>query len=249
MSFRLKDTDSVIHIRWIPRYTTLERVMHWVHTAAYIPLAITGFMLFASPWLLCFTDCQTARTIRVLHRVFAIFLGSTPIIYAILQPQRMVMHIRGFLTFCKYDIDWVKAAIPYYLLGRHGKMPPQPKFNTGERLNAIIMVTGVILFGISGLIMWFGKGIIPPGLYQAMLITHDLMFILTFAMFLVHFYLGMIHPLMWQSLTGMRFGYVSESYAREHHGRWYYGKERAMEMWEQHKAAEQEANSKAENEA
>jgi formate dehydrogenase subunit gamma len=80
--------------------------------------------------------------------------------------------------------------------------------------------------------MWFGKGIIPAQLYLALLIIHDLAFIITFAMFIVHFYLAVIHPMMWQSLVSMRFGYVSESYAREHHARWYYGRERAIRLWE-----------------
>jgi formate dehydrogenase subunit gamma len=85
--------------------------------------------------------------------------------------------------------------------------------------------------------MWFLKGIMPTWLFQGMVIVHDLMFIVTFAMFLVHFYLAVVHPMMWQSLVSMRFGVVSESYARAHHAIWYYGKKRAIEMWEQEKAA------------
>ena len=42
---------------------------------------------------------------------------------------------------------------------------------------------------------------------------------------------------MWQSLISMRFGYVSEACAKEHHTKWYFGEERAQEMWEQQKAA------------
>jgi formate dehydrogenase subunit gamma len=235
MSVRLKDTDSVIHIRWIPRYTGLERFMHWVHTASFIPLALTGLILF-SPLLQCGAGCVAMRNLRIVHRIAAVFFGATPIIYALVQPRRMLMHVREFFSFCRYDIDWLKAAIPYYLLGRHGAMPPQPRFNTGERLNAIVMIVGAAVFGISGLGMWFGKGIIPANLYLALLIIHDLAFIVTFAMFMVHFYLAVIHPMMWQSLVSMRFGYVSESYAREHHARWYYGREQAIRMWEQHKA-------------
>jgi formate dehydrogenase subunit gamma len=115
-------------------------------------------------------------------------------------------------------------------------MPPQPRFNSGERLNAVVMVTGTLLFGITGLSMWFLKGIMPTGLYQIMVFVHDLTFIVTFAMFIVHFYLAVVHPLMWQSLITMRFGYVSESYAREHHAKWYYGEKRANEMWEKQQA-------------
>jgi formate dehydrogenase subunit gamma len=115
-------------------------------------------------------------------------------------------------------------------------MPPQPRFNTGERLNAVVMVLGVIAFGITGLSMWFLKGIMPVQLFRLMRIVHDLAFLITFIMFLVHFYLAVIHPLMWQSLVSMRFGRVAESYAREHHAKWYYGEKRAKEMWEQQQA-------------
>lgn len=235
MSVEVESTEAIIEGRWIKRYTGLERFLHWVHTASYLILALTGLVVFG-PWLECAAGCQAVRNIRVLHRIAAVFLGATPIVYTILQPRRMVMHVREFLAFCRYDLVWFKAAIPYYVLGRHVAMPPQPRFNTGERLNAVIMVLGVLAFGITGVGMWFGKGIIPPSLYQALLLLHDLAFIATFAMFLVHFYLAVIHPLMWQSLLGMRFGYVSESYAREHHAAWYYGRERALELWEKSQA-------------
>jgi formate dehydrogenase subunit gamma len=232
MSVRLRDKDTVIHIRWIPRYTSLERFMHWVHTGSFLPLALTGLILF-SPVLQAGVGSVAMRNLRILHRIAAVFFGATPIVYALVQPRRMLMHIREFFSFCRYDIDWLKAAVPYYLLGHHGAMPPQPRFNTGERLNAIVMIVGAAVFGISGLAMWFAKGIIPANLYLALLMIHDLAFIVTFAMFMVHFYLAVIHPMMWQSLVSMRFGYVSESYAREHHARWYYGPQRAIRLWEQ----------------
>lgn len=235
MSVRLKGSDSTIAIRWIPKYTTLERTLHWVHTAMFIPLALTGFVLFA-PWLQPLAQSDAGILIRTLHRIAAIIFGGVPILYTILQPRRMLMNLREFLSFSRYDLLWLKGAIPYYVLGRHEDMPPQPRFNTGERLTAVVMVVGTIIFGITGLSMWFLKGVMPAFLYQLMVFIHDLMFIITFAMFMVHFYLAVIHPMMWQSLVSMRYGVVSESYAREHHSMWYYGEERAKKMWEQRQA-------------
>jgi len=235
MSVRLKGTDSVVTIRWIPKYTGLERTLHWVHTACFLPLAITGYILFA-PWLQPLAQGESGEFVRVLHRVTAVVFGLVPIIYTILQPHRMWMNLREFLTWGKDDLEWLKAAIPYYVAGKHEEMPPQPRFNSGERLNAVVMVTGTLLFGITGLSMWFLKGIMPEGLYRFMVIIHDLTFILTFVMFIIHFYLAVVHPLMWQSLITMRFGRVPESYAREHHAKWYYGEERARQQWEQRKA-------------
>jgi formate dehydrogenase subunit gamma len=235
MSVRLRDTDSAISIRWIPKYTTLERLLHWVHTASFIPLALTGFVIFA-PWLQPVAQSESGIHLRMIHRIAAVFFGGVPIVYAILQPRRMLMNLREFLSFSKYDLLWIKGAIPYYVLGRHEDMPPQPRFNTGERLTAVVMVVGTLTFGITGLSMWFLKGIMPTFLYQLLVFFHDLMFIITFAMFMVHFYLAVIHPMMWQSLVSMRYGVVSESYAREHHAMWYYGEKRAKEMWEQRRS-------------
>ena len=239
MSVQLRGTDAGISIRWIPKYTTLERVLHWVHTAAFIPLSVTGFIIYAS-WLMPLAQGAAGESLRLIHRISAVFFGGVPIVYAILAPRRMLMNMKEFLTFSRYDLEWLKVAFPYYVLGRHKDMPPQPRFNTGERLTAVVMVVGTIVFGITGLPMWFLRGIMPDWLYQAMVIVHDLMFIVTFAMFVVHFYLAVVHPMMWQSLVSMRYGVVSESYAREHHTMWYYGDKRAKEMWEKHLQATKE---------
>ncbi len=233
MSVRLRDSGGVVQIRWIPKYTILERLGHWMHAVAYVPLAITGFLIFA-PAIKGLTQGALGENLRVVHRIFAVAFGITPILYAILQPRRLVMNIRENFTFDRDDIGWLKAAIPYYMLGRHVDMPPQPRFNTGERLNAATIILGTVTFGVSGLLMWFGKGYIPIWLFQTAVIVHDLAFIATMCMFIIHLYLAVAHPLMWQAMVSMRFGVVSESYAREHHAKWYYGEKRAKELWEQH---------------
>jgi formate dehydrogenase subunit gamma len=230
-----KDSDGTLHIRWIPKYTFLERLGHWVHAGTFIPLAITGFMIFA-PWFKQITHGSAGQTFRLTHRVFAIVLGLMPIIYALVEPKRLVMHLKENFRFTREDIGWLKAAIPYYVLGRHVEMPPQPRFNTGERINAVAIIIGTVLFGLTGFVMWFGRGVVPPIWFQLAVIVHDLTAIVTFAMFIVHFFLAVVHPLMWQSLVSMRYGVISESYAREHHAMWYYGEERARELWEEHKA-------------
>ncbi len=235
MSVRLKGTEAAIQIRWIPKYTTLERFLHWVHTATFIPLALTGFVLFA-PWLQPLAQGEAGVFLRLVHRIAAVFFGGVPIVYIILQPRRAWINLKEFLSFSKYDLLWLKGAFPYYVLGRHSSMPPQPRFNTGERLTAIVLVLGTLIFGLTGLPMWFLKGSMSPALFQACVFFHDLMFIITFVMFMIHFYLAVVHPMMWQSLVSMRYGVVSESYAREHHAMWYYGEKRAREMWEKRKA-------------
>jgi len=231
MSVRIRGTSNVLAIRWIPKYTTLERTLHWVHTATFIPLALTGFILFAS-WLQPLAQGEAGLFVRLVHRIAAVIFIGVPILYAILQPRRLMMHLREFLSFNKYDILWLRGAFPYYVLGRHGDMPPQPRFNTGERLNAVVTTLGTIVFAVTGIPMWFMRGTIPPSVYEGLVIIHGVAFIVTGVMFMVHFYLAVVHPMMWQGLVSMRFGVVSESYAREHHAIWYYGEKRAKQQWE-----------------
>jgi formate dehydrogenase subunit gamma len=236
MSLFLRGTESGIQIRWIPRYSTLERFLHWGHALTFIPLILTGIVLF-TPALEPLARGDAGLFMRLVHRISAVFFVGVPIFYALLEPRRLLQTLRD-LRFGQDDLDWVKGAIPYYLLGRHVAMPPQSRFNTGEKLNVVVLVTGTILFAITGAIMWFGRGLIPVELYQACVMLHDLTMIVTVAMFIVHFYLAVIHPMMWQSLVSMRFGYVSESYAREHHAKWLYGEEAAKKMYEEEKAAQ-----------
>jgi cytochrome b subunit of formate dehydrogenase len=70
-------------------------------------------------------------------------------------------------------------------------------------------------------------------------IIHDLTMIATLCMFIVHFFLAVAHPLMLQAMVSMRFGVISESYARMHHSKWYYGEKRAKELWDKHRAQDE----------
>ena len=54
-----------------------------------------------------------------------------------------------------------------------------------------------------------------------MVFIHDISFIATGAMFLLHIYLGVFHPLMTESWGAMAGGKVSAEYAEAHHGKWY----------------------------
>jgi formate dehydrogenase subunit gamma len=229
------DEAGAIRIRWIPKYSAMERVFHWGHTVTFLALAVTGMVLFF-PFLGPLAQGASGEFTRLLHRAAAIAYGALPLIYIILEPRRAWMSLKSVFKVSRYDIEWVKGMIPYYMFGRHEAMAPQDRFNTGEKLNAVVIILGSVVFAVTGLLMWFGKGFLPVGAFQIMVVLHDLAMIVTVCMFIVHFYLAVVHPLMWAGLVSMRFGVTSAAYAQEHHALWYYGKERADEIYEAHKA-------------
>ena len=194
MSARIRGAGSIIKLQWIPRYSPLERALHWGHTITFLFLAATGLILFV-PWFAPLARGEAGQFIRLVHRICAAFFAAVPILYAILEPRRLLLTLRE-LTFDRSDIAWLKAAASYYLLGKHTDMPPQRRWNTGEKINVIALVSGTILFTITGVLMWFGKGLIPVWLYRASVIVHDLAMIISLNMFIVHFYLAVAHPLI-----------------------------------------------------
>ncbi|MFH1028572.1 MAG: cytochrome b/b6 domain-containing protein [Pseudomonadota bacterium] len=230
MNEQAQATGHVFQIRWILKYTFVERLLHWAHTISFIPLVVTGLVLYLD-FLQPLAQGEAGLWMRLVHRLAAILYIMEPLIYAILQPRRLWLHIKEF-SFERDDIGWIKNAFGYYVMGRHADMPPQGRFNTGEKINGMMMILTWILFVGTGLIMWFGKGIVPTNLFHLMVIVHDLTMIAAVCMFLVHFYLAVAHPLMWAALVSMRFGVTSATYAAEHHAKWYYGPKRAKELYE-----------------
>lgn len=237
-----EDQAGAVRIRWIPKYTAMERVFHWGHTVTFLGLAMTGMILYF-PFLRPLAQGEAGQFVRLIHRATAIAYGALPLIYLILEPRRAWMSLKSVFKVSRYDIEWVKGMIPYYMFARHEAMAPQDRFNTGEKLNAVVIILGSAVFAVTGLLMWFGKGILPIGVFQLMVLSHDIAMIVTVCMFIVHFYLAVVHPLMWAGLVSMRFGVTSAAYAQEHHALWYYGPDKAREIYEAQKA-EQAAKEK-----
>jgi formate dehydrogenase subunit gamma len=190
---------------------------HWVHTAAFLILIITGAILFV-PGL---GSPAAGGITRLLHRIAVIFFVACPVIYAVLAPRLAWNFIKECFIWGVDDIKWVTRAPDYYFGGDEDKMFPQGHINTGQKMWQLIVVVTAVLFLLSGLIMWFLKGIVTPALFQWCVILHDVAFILVFLMLLVHIYLGAIHPRMTESFRSMLDGKISKQYARSHYGKWY----------------------------
>lgn len=230
------DESGVVRIRWIPKYTAMERFFHWGHTVTFLALTVTGMIMFF-PFLRPLSQGEGGQLLRLLHRAAAIAYGALPLIYLILEPRRALLSLKSVFKVSRDDVEWVKGMVPYYFLGRFEAMAPQDRFNTGEKLNAVVIILGSVVFAITGLLLWFGKGILPNYVFQAMVVLHDIAMVVTVCMFIVHFYLAVVHPMMWAGLVSMRFGVTSAAYAQEHHASWYYGSERAREIYQAKKAA------------
>jgi len=204
----------------VERYTPSARWFHWLHTAAFIELALSGLILFMH-WFGFPVTGAVGTWIRIIHRIGAVILIGAPIGFALFNWQRAWYFVKEAFIWKKEDLDWLKAAPGYYFGGDPRLMPPQGYINTGMKLYRLAILFGGLVFIVTGLIMWFFKGILAPAVIQWSLITHDIAFIFAILMLLLHIQLGVFHPRMDESLLSIVDGKVSGVYAKSHHGKWY----------------------------
>lgn len=201
----------------VEKYNKAIRVLHWIHTGAFIVLFLTGLVLFIPQLAALAEDSWT----RLIHRIGAAIFILVPALYLIINPAAVGRGLKQAFTWGAEDLGWLKAAPAYYFLGDEKSMPPQGSMNSGQKMWWFITIIFGFLFIITGLVMWFGITTAPVGLLNWMIFVHDVAFIVTGAMFFVHIYLGVFHPMMTEALKSMVSGKISIEYAKEHHGKWY----------------------------
>lgn len=202
-------------------FNTTQRLVHWLHTAAFIVLMITGIMIYV-PWFSGTIALGAGGTlVRFIHRVGAIAFMLVPVLYIVLSPKAWFASMKRVFTWGKDDLGWLKAAPRYYFLGDEEAMPPQDKYNTGQKLFYMVVIVCMVGFIVTGLIMWLGKGSVALWVFQWSVFIHDLCTIAYAAFFLVHFMLSVMHPLMKGSINGMLFGWMPDEYVKHHHAKYY----------------------------
>jgi formate dehydrogenase subunit gamma len=204
----------------VQKYTKVARTFHWVHTAAFIILVLTGIFLFVPAAGVLAQDSWS----RVIHRVAAVIFIVAPLMQVFANPKTALSSIKEAFTWGPDDLEWLKAAPRYYFLNDESAMPPQNEMNSGQKMWLTVLLIMAPIFVITGILMWFFKSALPSAVFQWCVFVHDVAFIATFVFLLVHVYLGVIHPLMRThggSFRSMVNGTVTAEYAKSHHGKWY----------------------------
>jgi len=205
----------------VERYRKPTRILHWIHASAFTLLFLTGLVLFIPQLGFLAQDSWT----RLIHRIAAAVFIVAPLIYIPLNWKSTWKGVKEAFSWGTDDVGWLIAAPRYYFLADEEAMPPQEHMNTGQKMWWLLVIVFSGVFVVTGLIMWAFKTVAPAVLLEWMVLLHDIAFIATGAMFFVHIYLSVIHPLMRPLRTGawssMARGKVSADYARSHHAKWY----------------------------
>jgi len=207
-------------VETVEMFSFVQRLVHWGHTLAFLVLVVTGAIIYI-PALQNLVVGNAGWAARASHRYGAIFLAVVILVYMIFDGKRMLRSMKLIFTWGVDDLKWVKAAPAVYFRGEVKKLPPQDRFNTGQKAFYLCVVLSLLALGVSGVLMWFGKGYVSPVLFRWGVLVHDVAAIAITVFFLVHLYLAMMHPLMKDGMQAIRFGYITLDHVKVLHAKWY----------------------------
>ena len=196
----------------VQRYNFAERAYHWINAIAYTYLMLTGLALFTplAYWLAYVLGGPA--TIRYWHPWIGLIYLAT-----IFWMHRMW---KRDMQKIPEDEQWSKN-LRAYAENRDEVMPPQGRFNAGQKQFWWVMLYCTFILLITGIIMWIPEKM-PRELHWVLPITvfiHSATALITIAAFIIHVYMSIwVTP---GSVKAMVEGHVSTTWARTHHRLWY----------------------------
>jgi formate dehydrogenase subunit gamma len=197
--------------RLVQRYLPAQRAIHWVGVGCFALLLLSGGTLMVRP-LAWFAAGGLAGWV---HRIAAVPFLFLPLAYALLLPQQTRELVSESVAFDRDDWCWL-GRMPGYLLGRTHGLPPQGRLNAGQKLHHAATFLMFATVSLSGLTLWLAKGHLGPSGLAMAAMAHDLSMLGLSVLMIGHVYFTFLYD----ALSAMRSGYVTEDYARSEHRRW-----------------------------
>jgi len=202
--------------RLIERFTPVKRMAHWSMAITFVILGITGLILtFGKSLLLPLIGYTLFAWLATLAKNLHNFVGP---IFSVALLVFILLFIRDNIPR-GYDGQWLAKFGG--MLDRSGRThPPSGKFNAGEKaLFWVLVVVLCITLAVTGYILNFPNFDQTRSTMQISNLIHMIAGLLAAAMACMHIYLGTVG--MKGAFEAMRYGYVDETWAKEHHEYWY----------------------------
>ena len=199
--------------RLIRRFTDLQRVAHWTLGISFCILAVTGLVMLVGKYLLLPVIGYAlfgwlADFSKLVHN----FVGP---IFALSVVLMIVVFVRDTLP-ASGDLKWLLRLGGAF----EGKHMPVGKHHAGHKVwfwGSVVVMSTIV--AASGLVLDFPVFDQTRATMVIMLLIHSIAAGLLMAMSVTHIYMGTRG--VEGAYEGMRFGYVDETYAQEHHVYWY----------------------------
>jgi formate dehydrogenase subunit gamma len=201
-------TEPAAYVR---RFTPAERSLHWLLAGSFFAMLGTGLILYLPSLAQVAADRQLWKSI---HLGAAIAFWSGTVLVVLSAPRDLRATAHELDTFDEDDRRWLAWAVR-----RNGEEPPQGRFNAGQKLNTALIAGLMVVFTVSGTLMYLQETDASFRGTSAILV-HDVAMYVAVPIVLGHLYLALVNPSTRHSLRGMALGTVRRDWARRHHAKW-----------------------------
>lgn len=188
-----------------------ERFVHWLLAVTCLLLCYTGLGMMHEALNFLGSIMGGLHGLKIVHNAVGLVFTI-----ALLLAIQMWWKEAGIFVFPE-DFNWIKAAGGY--LWHVDKVPETGKYNPGQKMFFLTVAFFGLLMFVTGLFMWFPE-YFPLGvdLYRWLYPLHAFGFVVIFAFFFVHLYLGTIgNP---GTVQAMISGWVTRAWLRKQHPKW-----------------------------
>jgi formate dehydrogenase subunit gamma len=195
------------------RFGATERWLHWTFAVPFLLTFATGLGLF-------FPDLAklagSREVVRDLHR----FAGAATVLLPLLvivvgDRRRLAQDVRDVDVWSLDDSRWMRAWL-WRKVGGRDRLPPQGRFNAGQKFNAVLTAAGLFWLTVTGIVVF--PGIHPPfWLVENSRALHNLTWIVLTPAIAGHIFLAAIYGPTRPGLPGIITGKVSLEWLRRHH--------------------------------
>jgi sulfite dehydrogenase (quinone) subunit SoeB len=210
----------------LPRHRLGMRLLHWFNASSWVLLLVTGIGLMAAPRF-AFFGTGVARAIAGwfggpeslirLHVGWGL-VWAVVIIPVFLLFKRGVREVVHEVRVTRDDLVWLVAK-PLAMAGlRRQPLPPQDKYNAGQKLFAIFVLVATSMIIASGLVMVAHVG--PPGAVAAAILVHELSIALVVAGLAIHVTMAAVIADERPALRSMITGRIDYHHAAHHSPKW-----------------------------
>jgi formate dehydrogenase subunit gamma len=199
----------------VHRFSVAERWVHWLFAVSFLLLLLSGLGLWLPPGNNPVLDHRDL--VRTVHLDAALVLIAT-MIPALGRGAPLSALWQDVQWFDRNDWLWLRRIVvpkPW----RRNPLPPQGRFNAGQKLNTIATAAATVGFIVTGTLMWQGEHL-PTSLSEAADTWHLWLMVLVIPLIAGHLALSLLLPSTRPALRGILFGSVRADFAARRHARW-----------------------------
>jgi formate dehydrogenase subunit gamma len=197
----------------VVRFDRSFRALHWAFSIPFTLLLVSGIILALPSFEVLLTHRDVLRSI---HLYSAIGLVVLPLVTILVGNRRsLAQDLREIDYWDRLDWIWLSRAFAFW----RGGLPPQGRFNAGQKLNTVIVLAASTGFVMTGLLMWRAE-LFPLWLGDVATQLHDALTVLVTPLVLGHIFMAALNPRTNGALGSIFHGRVDREWVRAHHGRW-----------------------------